>query len=114
MGYLDPPEYETTCDVCWYEAGACVCPECPTCGEQGNPACEKEHGLDLSGVVRFMPAPEPEPDPSCFVDYEPGDVDVKRECPHGAMADHGCSACDVAADFAYDAAREDRHFGGGR
>lgn len=25
--------------------GACVCPECPQCGEVGNPVCYDAHGL---------------------------------------------------------------------
>lgn len=36
-----------------------------------------------------------------------------RQCPHGRVVGE-CNDCDVAADFAYDAAREDRVFGRGR
>ncbi len=35
---------------------------------------------------------------------------VLRVCPHGKTAGE-CNDCDVAADFAFDAAREDRAFG---
>ena len=27
------------CAVCCKSVEDCICPECPTCGEQGNPAC---------------------------------------------------------------------------
>jgi hypothetical protein len=27
------------CEVCGYDVEACVCPECPTCQEQGRPEC---------------------------------------------------------------------------
>jgi hypothetical protein len=27
------------CEVCGYGDTKCVCPECPKCGETGNPAC---------------------------------------------------------------------------
>lgn len=43
------------CEVCGgdVDSDKCICPECPKCGEQGNPACydivigqpEKEHGM---------------------------------------------------------------------
>lgn len=43
------------CAVCALPANDCVCPECPTCGEIGNPECYyprmnpfRGHGLRLS------------------------------------------------------------------
>lgn len=51
----DPP-----CDVCggfpdFYSKKPerpgymkCICPECPVCGEYGNPKCYKEHGLVIT------------------------------------------------------------------
>ncbi len=41
-----------------------------------------------------------------------GAITVER-CAHGNEP-HDCDPCDVASDLAADAAREDRHFGGGR
>jgi hypothetical protein len=29
------------CEVCKKEADACICPECPTCGVQGDANCYK-------------------------------------------------------------------------
>jgi hypothetical protein len=41
---------EGPCAVCCKPVDACVCPECPTCGEVGEPACYAvgEHGMKLS------------------------------------------------------------------
>jgi hypothetical protein len=36
------------CAVCCMDVADCCCPECPNCGEQGNPKCYKEHGLKLN------------------------------------------------------------------
>jgi hypothetical protein len=45
------------CAVCAMDVADCVCPECPVCGEQGNPSCyairgrkkaDKRHGLKLN------------------------------------------------------------------
>ena len=33
------------CFVCHLSADICVCPVCPTCGEQGAPGCYDHHGL---------------------------------------------------------------------
>ena len=27
------------CSICLHDVEDCVCPECPVCGEQGNPKC---------------------------------------------------------------------------
>lgn len=35
----DPP-----CALCGLDPATCICPECPTCGEVGNPLC-RAHGL---------------------------------------------------------------------
>jgi hypothetical protein len=43
MNDIDPPE--RPCEVCGIEAGNCICPECPVCGEAGNPECYEAHGL---------------------------------------------------------------------
>ena len=46
------------CAVCIMDVADCCCPECPTCGSQGDPACyeisdslnaiDKGHGLKLN------------------------------------------------------------------
>lgn len=43
-----PAEFdnENACEVCGKCAEDCICPECPVCGEQGNPACYDAHGLE--------------------------------------------------------------------
>lgn len=43
-GRLPGEEPDPPCAVCGLDPGLCVCPECPTCGEQGNPACYAEAG----------------------------------------------------------------------
>lgn len=39
---------EGPCPVCCKSVDLCLCPECTTCGEQGNPRCYKDHGLKLN------------------------------------------------------------------
>lgn len=41
---------EAPCDVCGQWEDECVCPECPVCGEYGNPKCY--HGTTGHGLVR--------------------------------------------------------------
>jgi hypothetical protein len=36
------------CDCCGKGVEDCICPECPTCSEYGNPKCYKEHGLKFN------------------------------------------------------------------
>jgi hypothetical protein len=42
------------CECCGMDHADCCCPECPVCGEAGNPNCytdhgeEKNHGLEYS------------------------------------------------------------------
>lgn len=38
---VDPP-----CGVCGHDCEACICPECPVCGAQGDPGCYDAHGLE--------------------------------------------------------------------
>lgn len=33
------------CAICGQWPDDCICPECPQCGEYGNPHCYEEHGL---------------------------------------------------------------------
>jgi hypothetical protein len=37
--------YEEPCECCGHAVDECVCPECPTCGTQGDPGCYARHGL---------------------------------------------------------------------
>lgn len=39
---------EPTCKICFCIKRACLCPECPQCGERGNPKCYKDHPLKLN------------------------------------------------------------------
>ena len=48
------------CEVCGRTPESCVCPECPTCGEIGNPRCYQEHGLErteeqVQGAIGYDP-----------------------------------------------------------
>lgn len=43
---------EGTCDVCGLSVDDCICPECPVCGEYGDPRCYENHGLVLSDEQR--------------------------------------------------------------
>lgn len=44
----DPPdEPDPICEVCCQEAGACICPPCPHCGEQGNLYCYSNEKTDF-------------------------------------------------------------------
>lgn len=42
-----PADEPCQCAVC-YLIDDCVCPECPTCGAQGDPKCYESHGLKLN------------------------------------------------------------------
>ena len=42
----DLPGYEEhPCGVCGQWVDDCICPECPTCHSQGDPACYTKHGM---------------------------------------------------------------------
>lgn len=36
------------CEVCGLWLDDCICPECPVCGQFGNPMCYDDHGLILT------------------------------------------------------------------
>lgn len=38
-GCSGPPEHYQNCELCGHLADSCDCPECPVCGEAGNPDC---------------------------------------------------------------------------
>jgi len=40
---VDPP-----CAVCGNFEEGCICPECPSCGDIGNPYCYDHHGMERS------------------------------------------------------------------
>lgn len=40
-----PGEEDLPCEVCGKDENSCICPECPECGDVGNPYCYVEHGL---------------------------------------------------------------------
>lgn len=62
-------------------------------------------------VVGRRKLPAPAPPVSLPFQEEVGEqVPGVGACPHGETMG-GCSACDLAADLAYDTAREDRVFG---
>jgi hypothetical protein len=48
----DPPEQDTTCEVCGRDCDACICPICPVCNTQGDPECYRDHGLVESDAQR--------------------------------------------------------------
>ena len=46
--YLDPDRFnvwDEECEMCGVDPADCECPECPNCGEQGNPVCYAEAGI---------------------------------------------------------------------
>jgi hypothetical protein len=38
-------DFDPLCGVCSLPVSSCECPECPVCGEAGNPVCYEKHGL---------------------------------------------------------------------
>lgn len=103
MGYFDPPEDDMTPPRC------VKCDEFMELGDvNGKPAWVCINcGNDAEPI---MIPDEPEP----FIDEGPypgdGEPPVPETCPHGNKWGE-CHACDVAADHAFHAAREDRCFG---
>lgn len=49
-GCSGPPEEPAICQVCLgnVDRDECICPECPACGEFGNPDCYTNHNLVMS------------------------------------------------------------------
>ena len=39
---------EGVCPTCIRDLDDCICPECPQCGDKGNPRCYKDHVLKLN------------------------------------------------------------------
>lgn len=44
-GCSGPPDDDGPCEVCGKHIDDCICPECATCGDVGNPHCYKDHGM---------------------------------------------------------------------
>ena len=60
--WREPPE--PACEVCLADLSDCICPECPVCGDAGNPDCYRTapdgHGMDrteeqISSSIRHDP-----------------------------------------------------------
>lgn len=61
-----PFDEDYPCEVCGREVGQCVCPECPVCGEQGNPDCYEQHGMIRTDAqVESLRAAEAEWERAC-------------------------------------------------
>ena len=45
--YLPDDLHDEHCEICGCDVSHCQCPECPVCGEQGNPDCVLEHSLNV-------------------------------------------------------------------
>jgi len=42
---------EHHCEMCGQDTNICICPECPRCGEIGNPMCYQEVDLGICGEL---------------------------------------------------------------
>lgn len=40
--FRTPADEPSNCIICFCPDDSCICPECPTCGEFGNPTCYEE------------------------------------------------------------------------
>lgn len=43
-----PGEEEYPCEVCGKMCDDCICPECPVCGNVGDPFCYREYGMVMN------------------------------------------------------------------
>lgn len=41
-----PGDDEYPCEVCGLWPNNCICPECPECGNAGDPQCYVKHGME--------------------------------------------------------------------
>jgi len=53
-GCSGPPDEDFPCEVCGLFPDDCICPECPICGEYGQPSCYLEHGLRRTEQQKFL------------------------------------------------------------
>lgn len=57
----EPPD--SYCETCGCEVTDCICPECPVCGEFGDPKCYEDHGLvETEGQIQSRIRNEPDDD----------------------------------------------------
>ena len=49
-GCSGPPDEPAICEVCNgdVDADRCICPECPVCGNYGDPDCYENHGMVMT------------------------------------------------------------------
>jgi hypothetical protein len=92
-----PPDGDTRCEVCCFEAGSCICPVCPVCGVQGDLMCFVEHGQAYP-QGRLVPLTTYDPETGeAFTDYVPESAlpYPSDRCPGcGAKSNEpGCEAC---------------------
>ncbi len=53
-GCSGPPDDgpDGPCEVCGEPVLKCKCPECPVCGNWGDPKCYQDHGLKTVDAVK--------------------------------------------------------------
>lgn len=49
-----PFDDDDYCEVCAQLVDDCVCPECEVCGDVGDPACYRGHGLKRTELQKFL------------------------------------------------------------
>jgi hypothetical protein len=49
-GCSGPPDDDIICEICLknVDKGECVCPECPVCGEYGDPECYLKGHMEVN------------------------------------------------------------------
>lgn len=53
-GCSGPPDYDDLpCAICGEMIDNCECPECPVCGDIGEPSCYIEHGMRRTEEQKF-------------------------------------------------------------
>lgn len=45
------------CNVCGQRLDECICPECPLCGDVGDPSCYIDYDEDITWTRTDMPKP---------------------------------------------------------
>lgn len=48
-----PYDEDYPCEVCGEYEDKCICPECPVCGDYGNPDCYLNHGMKRTEEQKF-------------------------------------------------------------
>ena len=52
VGMIEAHFADRPCELCGYMPDDCVCPVCPKCQSQGDPACYQEVDLGVCGGLR--------------------------------------------------------------